>query len=488
MKNKKEFFLFLILIIFFSIAIVPKNFQNDTFFTIACGWETLENGISEIDNLTWHENLKFTNARWIFDIIIATLYNNFGFLGIYILVIIMSVLIGCIFYYCLVRRNINSFVSFISTITLMFFAKNIFAARSQIISILLFIIEIYSIEKLLETNKLKYKITLIVIPLIIANVHASIFPVYFIFYLPYIAEAILNKISFIKKDGEKLIIAERNNIKNMIIIMLIGVICGLCTPLGNTPYTSIFLEFGGISSKMIEELQPLVVINEIPFFIVNIIFLAILIFSKIKINIADFFLFLGLDILALFTYRTVYYFFFIGCISLIKILNNFLLEYNVYEIFYKAKIKKLIFIFVSVFIILTSITNFTGKMSDSYVDYSKYPVDACNYILSNLNLENVKIYNEFNYGSYMEFRKIKSFIDSRSGMFCEEFNEGVTILNDYFDTTYGLEHYDKLFDKYGVTHALLEDGSLTDIYIQNDENWKIIYSDASFVLYEKINL
>ena len=57
MSKKIVFFM---LIIIFCVGIAPKTFQNDTFFTIACGEQILNEGLQKIDKLTWHKDLEFT--------------------------------------------------------------------------------------------------------------------------------------------------------------------------------------------------------------------------------------------------------------------------------------------------------------------------------------------------------------------------------------------------------------------------------------------
>ena len=120
------------------------------------------------------------------------------------------------------------------------------------------------------------------------------------------------------------------------------------------------------------------------------------------------------------------------------------------------------------------------NLVDDYVDTSSYPVSATNYIVNNLDLSKLRIYNDFNYGSYLELRGIKAFIDSRSGIFTEEFNPGTTILNDWYDIAFGYENYKNIFDKYQITHALLYNDETIKIYIIDDPDWKIIYQDDVF--------
>ena len=68
------------------------------------------------------------------------------------------------------------------------------------------------------------------------------------------------------------------------------------------------------------------------------------------------------------------------------------------------------------------INNIIDKLNDDYVETKVYPVDATEYILNNLEVNDMRIYNSFNFGSYLEFKGIPVFIDSRSGIYTEEFN------------------------------------------------------------------
>lgn len=113
-----------------------------------------------------------------------------------------------------------------------------------------------------------------------------------------------------------------------------------------------------------------------------------------------------------------------------------------------------------------------------------YPVEASEYILENLDVENIRIYNDFNWGSYLEFKGIKAFIDSRSGMFCDEFNPGVTILEDWLKVSDNEVDYNKVFDKYSITHVLVRDMEVLNEEIKENNLWHQIYKDDNFILYE----
>ena len=68
--------------------------------------------------------------------------------------------------------------------------KPYIAARAQLVTFILFVLEIYYIEKLLETNKKRYGFALLLIALLIVELHCAVFPMFFVFAAPYVAEFI----------------------------------------------------------------------------------------------------------------------------------------------------------------------------------------------------------------------------------------------------------------------------------------------------------
>lgn len=409
--NKLKNIIIIILIIIFTISVVPRSFQNDTFFTIAKGNDVLENGVQKEEKLVWHEGLEYTNSRWLFDTIIATIYNNFNFIGVYILVLIIAVFQALIYNYILNKIIKRKEISCLFTLITIYFVSNEFAARAQIISFLLFLIEFYCIEQLVKTNKNLYFIILIFVPFILVNIHASVFPVYFVFYLPYIAEFILSKIQ-LKNKTENKIIVENISIKKLLILVIIGVIMSFCTPEGVSPYTDMFKAMGGLSAEFIDELQPLDIFDEIYFSVLSIIAIAILGFTKTKIRLTDSLYILGFGIMALSTYRCVFFFYLISSICIYRLVNDFI---NIYEISIKDKyIKNTIETVIIIFIVIFSVQKFTYNLTHEYADITVYPVEIADYIVNNLDIDNMRIYNNFHMGGYLEFKGIKVFIDSRS--------------------------------------------------------------------------
>ena len=97
----------------------------------------------------------------------------------------------------------------------------------------------------------------------------------------------------------------------------------------------------------------------------------------------------------------------------------------------------------------------------------------------------MRIFNHLNFGSYLELNYIKTFIDSRNEVYCDNFND-TKVLEDWDKTRSGKVSYKETFEKYGITHALLYKDEVINQYICDDEDYNLLYEDDYFVFYEKI--
>ena len=137
------------------------------------------------------------------------------------------------------------------------------------------------------------------------------------------------------------------------------------------------------------------------------------------------------------------------------------------------------------------------KKNNSYVSESSYPVEAANWILENLDVNNIKLFNEYNYGSYLLYRGIPVFIDSRADLYAPEFNgkkdengeyNGRDIFSDYINTSNISTYYDDKFKQYEITHVILKKNTKLNMLIMRDVKYKEIYSDKNFVIYERLEV
>ena len=110
-----------------------------------------------------------------------------------------------------------------------------------------------------------------------------------------------------------------------------------------------------------------------------------------------------------------------------------------------------------------------------------------NYFEKNqIDLSEVRLYNEYNYGSYLLFKDIPVFIDSRCDLYAPEYNGGRDIFSDFIESSGLSVYFEDIFEKYDITHVILYKNSKMNMVIENAnlENYKLLNEDDNFVFYE----
>ena len=442
----------------------------------------------------------------------------------------MTVVLGLTVYFTNVKLAKNKIISFILTISTMILMESYIAARAQLVTFILFVLTIYFIESFLETGKKRYAIGLIIIPILIANIHLAVFPFYFILYMPYIVEYLIYLLTNMKvikykrkikklnqnviknenienemanleeklakekakkevKSFSKLIVKPSKYVVPLIIIMIICIFTGLLTPLKDTPYTYLIKTMQGNTTHNISEHLPLVLIQHIGLLVLIEVYLVFLIFTDTKIRLSNLFLIAGLLLLALMTRRQESMFVLLGVFVLNRLITSFILKYDDKGIKELERVctKPIIMVILTIIIAVISAILYKNKMNDEYVLEKDYPVQASIWINENLDVSTMKLFNEYNYGSYLLFNDIPVFIDSRADLYAPEFNGKKDIFTDFINLNCLNCNIQEKLDEYGFTHIILKEDAKLNIYFKlKTDTYKKIYSDENFVIYEKI--
>lgn len=450
--------------------------------------------------------------------------------GIYVATAILTVVLGLTVYFTNVKLAKNKIISFILTISTMILMESYIAARAQLVTFILFVLTIYFIESFLETGKKRYAIGLIIIPILIANIHLAVFPFYFILYMPYIVEYLIYLLANMKvikykrkikklnqnviknenieneianleenlakekakkevKSFSKLIVKPSKYVVPLIIIMIICIFTGLLTPLKDTPYTYLIKTMQGNTTHNISEHLPLVLIQHIGLLVLIEVYLVFLIFTDTKIRLSNLFLIAGLLLLALMTRRQESMFVLLGVFVLNRLITSFILKYDDKGIKELERVctKPIIMVILTIIIAVISAILYKNKMNDEYVLEKDYPVQASIWINENLDVSTMKLFNEYNYGSYLLFNDIPVFIDSRADLYAPEFNGKKDIFTDFINLNSLNCNIQEKLDEYGFTHIILKEDAKLNIYFKlKTDTYKNIYSDENFVIYEKI--
>ena len=534
------------IIIFCTSIVAPKTLQNDTFYTVKVGEYIAQNGIGNLnqDPFSWIE-LPYTFPQWLYDLGMYGIHQLGGWTAIYLSTIILTSVLGISIYFTSNKISKNAPLSAIITFIAMYLMRPYVAARAQLVTFTLMILSIYLIEKYLEKAKKRYAIGLILMSLLIVNLHMAVWPFFFVIFLPYIAEYILSldiftidliikfKIYLVKvfskentdekikelqakiKHNEinrkkarenpyKIRITRNDNMKKLILVMIICMFMGLITPTGlSTPYTYLAKTMVGNTVKVINEHLPLDLPSNQEFVAFFVAFIVVLTFIDIKIDFKHLCYYLGILYLALNSRRQVSMFLVICTPILAKLIGEI---FERYAPELQEKTIKLVNNFyckvalTTVFIVI-GIQGIKEKMNESYYYPQDYPIYATNWIKENLDYKNIKLFNEYNYGSYLVYSGIPVMIDSRADLYSPEFNtktknvsDGNDIFMDVQNIATGKDDYKKIFENYGVTHVITYSDSRVSKKLKSNSDYKKIYPlteeesalDERFVIYEKV--
>ena len=533
----------IILLAIFCIAITPKTLQNDTFYTIKVGEQITKTGIDMQDHFSWHQDLAYTYPHWLYDLITYYIYSGFGMQGIYVTTYILSVILGLSLYFTNTKIAKNKFLSFTLSAIVIYLLKDYIAARAQLVTFILFIWIIYFIENFIKNRKVKYGVGIILISILIANLHVAVWPFMFILFLPYVGEyiialiaeiAIYRKISIavlkiaikiltkreknvdklqeklnkIEQKNEKIkekreenlknpykIKLEKNpNIKWLILVMIICAFTGLLTPLGDTPYTYLYKTMQGNTTENINEHLPMTLSEDHNALAAIVLILAIMTFTKTKIRLRDLFMIGGLCYLMLATKRQFTMFCIIGIFIVNKMicdLINIYTKKGLQNRDTKMYSSKIIWVLMIVIMLISSKNLWEDKKGNEYIEEKTYPVQAADFILNNIDLTKAKFYNEYNYGSYLIYRGIPVFIDSRADLYAPEFSgKKDDIFMDFINVSSIGTFYEDTFKKYGITHVIMYKNAKINMIIKKtkDSNYNKLYEDKHFVIYERLNV
>lgn len=534
-------------VIILAIAITPKTMQNDTYYNIKCGEYLVQNGIlgQAEDPFSWHD-LNYTWPHWLFDILIYVFYaicGNFWEAGIYIATMFFTAVLGLSLYkLCLHMTKKNRVVSFIATLCGLYIMKPYIAARAQLITFILFIWEIYFIEKLLETNKKRYGFGILTIAFLIVQLHCAVFPMIFVFAAPYVVEylfivlvdlnldeklfrlgvRIVNKFTTSKEKKERLenlidkslkneeskkikrekqrknpykvVINKNKAVITLIIFLVIAILIGFINPMGTGAFTYTYKIYQGNTTDSINEHLPLTLADNTPYAIMLIVLIISLVLFNVKVRLSDLFMLAGTIFLSFNARRQVSLVVIMGMPILAKIIAGFLEKYdkNLCDIIKKLATSLIGVAVVVGLIVLISQDIYKTKENSDYISTSSYPVEATEWLKSymeenNIEKEDLHLYNEYNYGSYLLFRDIPVFIDSRCDLYTPEFGSQNDIFSDALDVPGLNSDYEDIFEKYDVRYVMLYCSSSVNNNLHNDSNYDLLYDDGNFAIYKRLN-
>lgn len=476
----------LALIAIYIFSVCPVAMQNDVFWSIEVGEKLFKEGIFKIDDFSIHQGLEYVAHHFLTDIVIYLIYNMFGMFGLYIFEIILA----CILAYCLYHLNKiickNGYVAYFLLFAQLVLLKPYIAVRAQMISFIVFVIELILLEKYSVLQKKRYFIGLLILPLVLANFHMGVVPFYFILLGVYGIGCF--KINLGRIEG-----AKEFNKKCFKGLIIIGVISLFTIFLNPYFVDGVLYPFKTFSNEFIngniQEFQPFNLDTgyEVLSFIYAVCILIMHAAQNRKLRLMDLLLILGTIYMSFTAIR--YISLFIICSAVIFRYLPGLTENGSFD--FKGLIcdfdKKIIKYSMGVFVFILSISLFVSIIVNykyEPIPSKIYPIEATKYLKENLKAED-RLFNIYEWGGYLMLHDIPVYIDSRCDLYTEEYND-VTIATDYDKLTDAVPLYEAIINRYDLNVFMIYSGSKLDTLLGKDENFSECYSDSLCTIYRKV--
>ena len=492
-KNKKFWLFLFFFAIFFllSLYLVHKEFQNDTFYTIKVGEVISKFGVDGKDHFSFVKGLDYCYPHWLYDLFIYKLYSFAGFKGLFISCIVFS--FGLLSAMFLTTRKIvnDDGVAFLVTALSSTFLTDFIAVRAQLVSYIIILLILFCIEMIRKSRKNRYMFIAFLLSILLVNVHCAVYLFVFVLFLPYLVSdlcyvlknRLCPKTSLVDTKESIISIDKPSNDIKLLITMGLIAVAGFISP--NFPYSYLYMPLImiGKSTAYIMEHQAASFNNNAPLFFIFFIFVIVLCIPKIKIKLHDMFMILGLFLMSLLSLRS---------FAFLIIMSIYSCSRIVYTLFYtRLKHIKIVDVFriktvYASFLLIAAVAfgfDFYLETKESYINEEQYPVEMANYIKENIDVSKMRLYNGYDFGSYLLFNDIPVFVDSRSDLYLPEFNKNNS---QFMDSMKMISEYKFILLKYDFTHILIYKDSNFNRILENLDEYKVIKKDTYFVLYEKI--
>ena len=473
----KAFMLFLILLPATGIFLIEFHINNDFYFIYPMGEYIINNGFPLKDILTFHTDMNIIIQQWLTDIILYYVYLFFGKAGIMTFAYIFYIIIASISYKLCKLISENSFVSAVcALISDIIVALNYVHSRPQVISYTVFILEVYILEKYVKTKNAKLLILIPLLSLALINIHASMWLLFFVFAMPYVAAAIPFKFKKI----------EQKPCCSFWALLITGVISfavGFINPYGIKAMTYGVVSFGNSElHALVSEMETTTLKSSLGIIFYSLLAAAVLImiFKKNKrFSLRFFLLFAGTAFIAVTNTKSVAFFIILGIPAFSYFIGD--VQPKIPSDEGKKNQDKKAAALLGVFFVLISfaaaVSNSTLPVSGLlFKDETQYAsMDEIVEELDKTDPDKILLFTNIDAGPYFEFKGYHPYIDCRMELFLKEINGSYDYFGEYIDVCTGKTYYKDFLDKYGFTHLVLtvNEGALLE-GVKNDSDYILV--------------
>lgn len=298
------------------------------------------------------------------------------------------------------------------------------------------------------------------------QLHASLWPMLFCFWLPFF----LNTFSI--SIGR--LFSESKPKKPLFIAFLSMILVAFLNPYG---IDSLFYLFRSISNSSLYHVVTEMRIPDIhtfsgmvSYFCLFLVWLGYLIFTSGKLQLRHFLLLIGTTYLAISSWRGLAFFLMAAIYPLAYYFRSHF--YQVRDLSFSIRQ----YIPIVVAIIFLGIIPLTLILSSDGIVMNSANQEGIDYLLKKEDPNQVRLYCAYGECSYAEYKGLAVYIDSRAEVFIKENNQQADILDELFYLQNHALNYRNFLEKYQFTHLLVTEDDYLYQLLLHDSDYEVFFS------------
>ncbi len=460
-----------ILILAIPFMFVGVCMDNDFWFVINHGRYLLTYGFTNIEPFTVHEGLAFSFEKWLTCIVFYKVYDWLGTWGMFWFMMALFAVIIWLFYKgCLLFSGGNRNVSLVvSCVCMSFFGWSYVRTRPQMFSYIFMLAEVICLEKYARSGNVRKLWPLPLLSFLYMQFHSTMLPIFYILMLPYLCD--FAGISALGISGG------RYRKLPILVFMGLSMLTPLINPYGFRSFIYLFdsLHDGGLLST----------INEVkksswgdlfgccaPVLVMQVIYVITRLKRRERFPLRFFFMLCGTFAMALYAVRNNAFLELMGGLICAWEMKYFDLHYG-----FANMLKKL----AAVGAVIVALLTCMGPYDIMRATYAWKVVD--DFVAVHPDTD-VRIYTDFNCGSYAEWMGFRCYADPRAEVFLKSVNGKEDILAEIWDSMHGKIGVTELQQKYDFDYWLVQIGYTLDSQLKSRSMFELICENDDYRVYK----
>lgn len=471
-------------LIFVPPVLIIRELNNDLWFLLTIGRYVEKSGFPTIEPFVLHENFSYVMQQWLSGYVFWLFYDHGGAGAVLVLTgLIYAIILLILFKLSMLLSSQNILLTLALTFLSAIGLYPFMVSRPYVFSTLVFVMEVYLLESFAHHKKSWPLMLLPVLSVGLINLHAAVWPFFFVLCLPWLIEGLVYKVLRKQPAGSQAV-----PLLPLLIAALLSWAAGWLNPYGSKAMTYLFRSYGHPEiNAMVMEMKVIDPKSAAGIFFYG--FIALSLFAYLadrrgQMRLRYVFLVSGLLILALSSARSFMWYAALAVFPLAFYLKHWTLKGSGTNSLRSQNIRRVSLILLlllligegTVLIIRPPDSNLRTRQLEAIFDQMPAPQASIA----------VRLYTGYDEGAYAEFKGYRPYLDARAEVFVIENNKKKDVMQEYYDLQTGKLHYRDFLDTYHFTHLILGPRDLLNVYLAHDSDYVLAAQEGSFKLYEAV--